>query len=197
MIKMCLERNDGTPMLLLGLSRSNTEKLLEGKPIFIDTEELNEHPDVNFPRIGIAILAGETEVDILDEVKANLNVDIEFATEPPPGFGLPPEIAAAKDVTKDVLNKLNDILGSTGKFPNGKLNENDEGELAAAISVVKGENGIKKVVINFGDKKINWLALMPEQAEAFAGGLIAYAKIAKEQDEEDSDTGSSWEPLLS
>lgn len=51
-------------------------------------------------------------------------------------------------------------LGATGRFPEGKLNENDEGELRAGITIHKG-----KMVINFG-KPVTWLALSKKEVEA-------------------------------
>lgn len=57
-------------------------------------------------------------------------------------------------------------LGPTGKFPEGHLNEDDEGEIQIAIGI---ENN--KVVINFG-KPIAWIGFTPEQADQIAFSLI-------------------------
>jgi hypothetical protein len=56
-------------------------------------------------------------------------------------------------------------LGPTGQFPDGKLSENDEGELLFAITIYKGT-----VVINFG-KPIASMGLSPEQALVLARAL--------------------------
>mgnify|MGYP001756654279 FL=1 len=62
MIKATGGTKDGTPLLLLGLSRANTEKLLAGQPIPIRTTDVDpRHPDMH-----ILLMAGETE-DILAE----------------------------------------------------------------------------------------------------------------------------------
>lgn len=62
-------------------------------------------------------------------------------------------------------------LGSTGEFPEGKLNGSDEGGLRFAV----GQEG-DCVSIAFG-KPVAWLAMPPEQAVAFAELLIAKARI--------------------
>lgn len=53
-------------------------------------------------------------------------------------------------------------LGATGRFPEGKIREDDEGELRAAIGVNNGQ-----VVIDFG-KSVAWLSLPPDAARNLA-----------------------------
>ena len=53
-------------------------------------------------------------------------------------------------------------LGATGRFPQGKLNRHDQGELACAIYTEKG-----RVVMNFG-KSVAWLCLDCDGALALA-----------------------------
>lgn len=53
-------------------------------------------------------------------------------------------------------------LGPTGNFPQGKLNSNDEGELALGITHDKG-----KVIIDFG-KPVAWIGFDPKQAKEIA-----------------------------
>lgn len=60
-------------------------------------------------------------------------------------------------------------LGPTGRFPEGKVRDDDQGELRAALGVEKG-----KVVIDFG-KEISWVSLGPGQARALAVELIRLA----------------------
>lgn len=60
-------------------------------------------------------------------------------------------------------------LGATGKFPDGKLGEDDQGQLTMGISTKDGN-----VMIDFG-KDINWLAFPPNDAREFARLLIARA----------------------
>ena len=59
-------------------------------------------------------------------------------------------------------------LGGTGKFPKGKLNEDDQGELKIAMGINREH---KKIMIDFG-KEIAWMGLEAEEARAFAEGLI-------------------------
>lgn len=61
-------------------------------------------------------------------------------------------------------------VGATGKFPEGKLNNYDEGELRLKIS--KESNNVR---IDFG-KKISWLAFPKKDALALGNLLIKYAK---------------------
>ena len=63
-----------------------------------------------------------------------------------------------------LAEKLN--LGATGKFPGGKLNDDDEGELRTIIKT-DGDN----VVIDFG-KSVAWLALPKKDAIALGKILI-------------------------
>jgi len=62
---------------------------------------------------------------------------------------------------------MNDKLGATGKFPQGKLNEDDEGELQ--IGVAKDAEG--KIIINFG-KPVAWIGLDAQSALGFAKTII-------------------------
>ena len=64
-------------------------------------------------------------------------------------------------------------LGATGKFPQGKLTENDEGELQFAVTTYRGQ-----VIINFG-KPIEWAGLNPDQARMLADALNHRAREAE------------------
>lgn len=57
------------------------------------------------------------------------------------------------------------------KYPHGKLNEHDEGELAMAISHEDGN-----VVLHF-TKPVAWIGMPPEQAIGLAEHLIAHARL--------------------
>ncbi len=59
------------------------------------------------------------------------------------------------------------IFGATGKFPNGKLNENDEGEIR--IGIRADSNGI--VTMNFG-KPTAWIGFTKKQAYQIGELLI-------------------------
>lgn len=60
-------------------------------------------------------------------------------------------------------------IGTTGNFPKGKLNEDDEGELSLMVKEADGN-----VHIYFG-KPIAWLALPKEQAFQFALLIMKHA----------------------
>jgi hypothetical protein len=68
---------------------------------------------------------------------------------------------------REEIEKLN--LGPTGRFPEGKLNDSDEGEIRVAIGYQEG-----KVIMDFG-KPIAWIGFTPEQAREIAATLIGYA----------------------
>jgi hypothetical protein len=64
-------------------------------------------------------------------------------------------------------------FGATGKFPQGKLDPNDEGELSFGI----GNDG-KLVHVNFG-KPVIWFALEPDDAIKIGTELIKNAQTIK------------------
>lgn len=63
---------DGRPVVLLGLSEANLSKLVEGKPILVDSKDLGVD---NGPMI--AIIAGPTEQDIEQEMKKFFTLPIK------------------------------------------------------------------------------------------------------------------------
>ena len=65
-------------------------------------------------------------------------------------------------------------FGATGKFPRGKLNTDDEGELRMGVTVNQGT-----VILAFG-KPIKWLGLTPQIARDLAANLIERADEAAE-----------------
>lgn len=69
MIKARGKAEDGRHFLILGLSRKNTEALLEGLPIAIDTVDLGVTDGPH-----ILLVAGETEEDIQTELKNHFNL---------------------------------------------------------------------------------------------------------------------------
>lgn len=64
MIKATGGSKDGTPLLILGLSRLNTEKLLDGQPIHVRVD----HVDPRLPALNVVLMGGETEEDIAAEL---------------------------------------------------------------------------------------------------------------------------------
>lgn len=68
------------------------------------------------------------------------------------------------------------LFGPTGKFPRGKLNEDDEGELTMGVAADGGT-----VILNFG-KPVAWVGLPPALARELAASLIKKAdEAAKRQ----------------
>jgi len=66
-------------------------------------------------------------------------------------------------------------FGPTGKYPRGKISDDDEGELKMRVSRAKGN-----VVISFGTS-VKWLAMPSSQAKQFAAKIIRQADaLAKE-----------------
>jgi hypothetical protein len=68
----------------------------------------------------------------------------------------------------------NHTLGPTGRFPQGKLRPEDEGELRIGI-VVDVAN--RQVAINFGTP-VEWLSMNPETAREVASALVLAANRA-------------------
>jgi len=65
-----LGEKDGKRLYGFGLSRGNTERLLEGKPILIDLDLLAiRAPDVTGLAGAVLIFAGETEEDCVEQLK--------------------------------------------------------------------------------------------------------------------------------
>jgi hypothetical protein len=66
------------------------------------------------------------------------------------------------------INRLTEQLGATGRYPEGKLNEHDEGEIAFAVAA---DPKHKKVLIDFG-KPVAFLGMTGEQAKQLGQMLI-------------------------
>lgn len=64
-------------------------------------------------------------------------------------------------------------LGPTGHYPDGALNETDEGEIRIAVGVEQG-----KVVISFG-KPTAWIGFTYQQARDLAELLIKHSDRAQ------------------
>ena len=75
--------------------------------------------------------------------------------------------------------------GPTGRFPDGKINDSDEGEIAMAIGV---DIAAGRIFMDFG-KAVKWVAMTPEQAEGFADLLKAKARQLREPRIEFSNRG--------
>jgi hypothetical protein len=70
-----------------------------------------------------------------------------------------------------VPDEVAQALGATGNYPDGKLNDDDEGEIAFAV----GHTEAGKVVLDFGGTKVAWMATTPQQARQLARVLRKHA----------------------
>ena len=66
------------------------------------------------------------------------------------------------DAMRKQLEDMLPNVGATGKFPQGHLSPEDEGELALAIGIMDG-----KIILNFG-KPVLWIGFDREQAKQLA-----------------------------
>lgn len=65
-------------------------------------------------------------------------------------------------------------LGATGKFPRGRLTEEDEGELQMAVAHRDGN-----IVLDFG-KPVVWIGSSPKEARQIAALFIKHADAIEE-----------------
>jgi hypothetical protein len=79
-------------------------------------------------------------------------------------------VEALKRQVEGIKEKME--IGATGKFPEGQLCDDDEGEICFQI----GSNGAK-VVMDFG-KPTAWIGMNPQQAGDVASSLIEHARKA-------------------
>lgn len=70
--------------LILGLSRANTEKLQEGKPIILQLS------DIGLPRQKICIMYGDTEQKIMEALSSTFQLSEEFKIREMKGDGFEP-----------------------------------------------------------------------------------------------------------
>lgn len=71
-----------------------------------------------------------------------------------------------------MTEKSKEEIGPTGDYPQGKLNESDEGALNIGLATIDGN-----VMFNFG-KPIVWFAMPLNEAYSFAELIIAKANEA-------------------
>ena len=72
-----------------------------------------------------------------------------------------------------------DILaGATGRFPNGKLKEDDEGELAIKLFIDVTKN---TAVLDFG-KSVSWIAFTRKEIDQLIINLIRIRDKMKEME---------------
>lgn len=74
-------------------------------------------------------------------------------------------------------------IGATGKYPQGSISEDDEGE----IQIVMGINRKHKTIILHFGKQVAWLGLGADEARSIAKGLLQNAdeidKLSKENND--------------
>lgn len=73
-------------------------------------------------------------------------------------------------------SQLGGPIGATGRFPQGKLTEDDEGEIRFGIGVDKN-----KVIFDFGSPVV-WLGMPAEAAFEIAEQIKRAADLASEYD---------------
>lgn len=72
---------------------------------------------------------------------------------------------------KELLNTTS-FRGALGEFPEGQLNQADEGAIQFGVAVDRG-----KVVLDFG-KTVAWIGMTPQQAADLASCLVKRAREA-------------------
>lgn len=72
---------------------------------------------------------------------------------------------------------MKEKIGPTGQYPDGKLMDDDEGELTIAVW-----HKDKNVVISFGTH-VSWIALPPDEAIRLGETIITRAKEIKGREE--------------
>lgn len=72
------------------------------------------------------------------------------------------------------------MIGKTGAYPDGKLNDDDEGEIRILCTNHKG-----KVVLDFGTSVV-WLGFRPPQARSIAAALLKQAEAVEKDGQDDS-----------
>jgi len=80
------------------------------------------------------------------------------------------------NLAPDILAEPRPQLGATGRYPQGKLNEHDEGEIAFAIAA---DPKNKKVLIDFG-KPVAFIGM--DKSQAIQLGQMLIAKAAQIED---------------
>lgn len=77
-----------------------------------------------------------------------------------------------RERAQDEADEADPTFGATGRHPEGKFTEEDEGQIRFGVAEKDG-----KVVLDFG-KKVQWIAATPEQAKDLAGSLLNKAREA-------------------
>lgn len=86
------------------------------------------------------------------------------------------EFGDAQAEADKLRNDMRQALGATGRHPQGKLVQDDEGEIQIAVGHADG-----KVVVEFG-KSIAWIGFSPDQALDLAQSIRAHALNIKDRE---------------
>ena len=76
-----------------------------------------------------------------------------------------------EETIEDVAAGKIEKLGATGRFPEGKLTDQDEGEIMFRIGHLNG-----KVVLDFG-QQVAWVGMSPDQAKDLARMLMKHTNL--------------------
>ena len=91
---------------------------------------------------------------------------------------LPPDFLGQAEQNQSLRNMFEERvsvlekLGKTGKFPEGKITPQDEGEIMMAVGSKDG-----KVILDFGTP-VTWIGMNPMQAKQLGMSLIQQAEEA-------------------
>jgi hypothetical protein len=146
MITAVAKADDGTRIILLGVSRGNITRLTAGQPIRVSAASHPGFPD----DVTVMIVFGETESWLVDQMKAVISDDTKIIG-----------VQESADV----------LVGATGAYPYGKLEADDEGELRIALATDQAK-GIIRVI--FG-KQVGSLGLPSLEARGLGKMLIEKA----------------------
>lgn len=70
-------------------------------------------------------------------------------------------------------------LGATGRFPEGTTRgPHDHGQIQVGLSI-EMLHGKPLLVLDFGEKAVNWFSMTPDEADLFADTLKARAQTAR------------------
>lgn len=86
-----------------------------------------------------------------------------------------------KSMPAEQTHRINDLLstmpktgGPTGNYPDGKLSDDDDGEIQFGICHVE-----RRIIMNF-DKPIKWIGFTRDQAIEVANALLKHAEKARD-----------------